>query len=76
MTILSKFLSFKGYQTFLEGVEHTPGTVDSCVSMLEKGEIFLIYPGGMKEGLTSNGYKLLWKTNAGFAKVAQKAKVV
>lgn len=44
--------------------------------LVEKGELFLIYPGGMKEGLTSNGYKLLWKPNAGFAKVAQKAKVV
>ncbi|RNA04395.1 Transmembrane 68 [Brachionus plicatilis] len=69
------FLKPLGYQTFLEGVEHIPGTIDSCVSMLKKGEIFLIYPGGVNEGLKSNGYNLLWKANAGFAKLAQQAKV-
>jgi hypothetical protein len=61
----------------VEALEHTPGTIESCTSMLKNGEILLIYPGGVREAvLSDNYYKLNWRENAGFAKLAIQAKVV
>jgi hypothetical protein len=73
-------LAFKipGYQTFVKATEQTAGTVDSLVAALGNNEIIGIYPGGTKEGLLGDDtdYPVIWKSTAGFAKVAVKAKVV
>ncbi|CAF0864821.1 unnamed protein product [Brachionus calyciflorus] len=70
-------MNFKmpGYKIFAECVGYIPGSRESCISLLKNGEIILIYPGGSNEGMQANDYELLWKPDAGFAKVAQQAKV-
>ena len=61
----------------MEAVEHQSGTIESCVAQMNNGEIMFIFPGGTKEMVFSdNRYEIVWKENAGFAKVAVEAKVV
>ncbi|RWS30023.1 transmembrane protein 68-like protein [Leptotrombidium deliense] len=53
-----------------------PGTVQTCVQVLEKGDLLSIAPGGVKEAqFGDNTYNLIWGNRIGFAKVALAAKV-
>ncbi|RWS15221.1 transmembrane protein 68-like protein [Dinothrombium tinctorium] len=53
-----------------------PGTVQTCVNVLEKGDLLSIAPGGVKEAqFGDNTYNLIWGNRIGFAKVALAAKV-
>lgn len=53
----------------------TPGSVESCVSMLENGYILAISPGGVREALFSSPrYEILWGDRKGFAKIAMQSK--
>lgn len=55
----------------------TPGSLESCVNLLNEGHILTISPGGVREALFSDhNYEIIWGTRAGFAKVALEAKVV
>ncbi len=78
MIILRDVFKFHGYKTFLEALEHLPGSVDTCVSILrDNQDLLALYPGGMKEQiLPGNRYDVILKKDAGFAKIAQIAKVV
>ena len=66
-----------GLKTFIETLEYEAGTIESCISILNRGDLLVIYPGGMKEVLYSdNNYKLFWRENCGFAKIALETGVV
>jgi hypothetical protein len=51
--------------------------VQSCATLLRKGNLLAIAPGGVYEAqLGDHNYELLWRQRLGFAKVAIEAKVV
>lgn len=55
----------------------SPGSIKSCVSILNKGHQLSISPGGVYEAQFGNEfYELLWRNRLGFAKVAIESKVV
>ena len=52
-------------------------TKEECISLLRKGELVAVYPGGIQETvLSNNNYDLVWKSRQGFANVANEAKSV
>ena len=59
-----------GYEIFAEALEHSPGTIEWCVETIKNGDLLAIYPGG------TDTYKVLWRDNAGFAKIALQTKAV
>ena len=66
-----------GIQTLMNSWETTVGTRESLTNLLNKGELVLIYPGGVREQLFSTDmYDILWGKRNGFADVANRAKVV
>jgi 1-acyl-sn-glycerol-3-phosphate acyltransferase len=66
-----------GVQTLMNSWESCVGSRDSLVDLLKKGELVLIYPGGVREQLFSTDmYDILWQHRNGFADVATKAKAV
>lgn len=66
-----------GYQTFLEIVEQQSGTVDSCIEIINRGDLLYIYPGGLKEAsLSDENYQIVWPERAGFGKIAFATKPV
>jgi 1-acyl-sn-glycerol-3-phosphate acyltransferase len=54
-----------------------PGTPDAAEALLRRGELLIVYPGGVDDSLklSSERYRLKWKTRAGFARVALAARV-
>jgi hypothetical protein len=61
----------------LEAFKVIPGTVNSCSSILNEGNLLAIAPGGVYEAqFGTENYELLWRNRVGFAKVALQAKVV
>ncbi|KRF82251.1 transmembrane protein 68 isoform X1 [Drosophila novamexicana] len=76
-TIGDRFLfKLPGWGTISEAFHVSPGTVQSCVSILRDGNLLAISPGGVYEAqFGDHYYELLWRNRVGFAKVAQEAKV-
>ncbi|XP_054728160.1 transmembrane protein 68 isoform X1 [Anastrepha obliqua] len=65
-----------GWGTISEAFHISPGTVQSCVSILKEGNLLAISPGGVYEAQFGDQYyELLWRNRVGFAKVALEAKV-
>ena len=63
--------NFPGNKILAEAFEQLSGTVDSLVELLGRGELILIYPGGIREaGLSDENYEIVWPERAGFGKVA------
>jgi 1-acyl-sn-glycerol-3-phosphate acyltransferase len=54
-----------------------PGDPEAAVTLLRRGEIVIVYPGGVDDSLklSAERYRLKWKTRAGFARVAMAARV-
>jgi hypothetical protein len=51
MIVLRDLFNLKGYQTFLEALEHLPGPIESCVKILkDNDDLLAVYPGGLDEG--------------------------
>lgn len=78
MKIVADRFLFKvpGLGSLLEAFEVTPGSLDSCVSLLKQGHVLTISPGGVREALFSDhNYEIIWGSRVGFAKVATDAKV-
>ncbi|XP_067323522.1 DGAT1/2-independent enzyme synthesizing storage lipids-like [Anolis sagrei] len=51
-------------------------TREECVTLLEKGHLLAVAPGGIREqNYGDNTYKLIWRQRKGFAQVAIDAKV-
>ena len=65
-----------GYEIFAEALEHSPGTIEWCVETIKNGDLLAIYPGGTDEAMLTDTYKVLWRDNAGFAKIALQTKAV
>ncbi|XP_023034817.1 transmembrane protein 68 [Drosophila willistoni] len=76
-TIGDRFLfKLPGWGTISEAFHVSPGTVQSCVSILRDGNLLAISPGGVYEAqFGDHYYELLWRNRVGFAKVALEAKV-
>lgn len=65
-----------GLRRFLEVFRVTPGTLQSCVSVLNDGHLLAIAPGGVREALFGDeNYPILWGKRQGFAKAAIQANV-
>lgn len=75
-TIGDRFLfKLPGWGTISEAFHVSPGTVQSCVSILKDGNLLAISPGGVYEAqFGDHYYELLWRNRVGFAKVALEAK--
>lgn len=75
-TIGDRFLfKLPGWGTISEAFHVSPGTVQSCVSILRDGNLLAISPGGVYEAqFGDHYYELLWRNRVGFAKVAIEAK--
>jgi 1-acyl-sn-glycerol-3-phosphate acyltransferase len=68
--------SIPGWKLMMEVFHVFPGTIQTCVQVLEKGDLLSIAPGGVKEAqFGDNRYQLIWGDRVGFAKVAVEAKV-
>lgn len=54
-----------------------PGEPQSAETLLRRGELVLVYPGGVDDSLKRDDqrYQLLWKNRAGFARVAMRSGV-
>ncbi|KAK3092576.1 hypothetical protein FSP39_004566 [Pinctada imbricata] len=66
-----------GWRLLLEVMKVTPGTVQSCVSVLKDGHLLGIAPGGVREALFGDEfYPVMWGKRLGFSKVAAEANVV
>lgn len=60
----------------MEALEHSPGTIEWCVDTLKNGDLLAIYPGGTREAFLTDTYEVIWRDNAGFAKIALQTKAV
>ncbi|XP_034936619.1 transmembrane protein 68 isoform X2 [Chelonus insularis] len=76
-TVADKFL-FKtpGFSIISDVLKIIPGTIQTCSTILQDGNMLAISPGGVYEAQFGDSYyELLWKNRMGFAKVALDAKV-
>jgi 1-acyl-sn-glycerol-3-phosphate acyltransferase len=60
----------------LDWVNAIPGTPEDAVDSLRKGELVVVYPGGIFDSYKNvrDRHKLKWRGRAGFARVAMKAR--
>ena len=66
-----------GLSYLLETFEVSPDSYETCVSLLNKGELLAFSPGGVREAFFSDhNYEIIWGKQTGFAHVATTAKVV
>jgi hypothetical protein len=66
-----------GFGPLIEACEWISGPTESCVAVVNRGDLLSVFPGGATEAfLSNNDYKLLWPKQAGFAKIAMQTKVV
>lgn len=71
-SVVDKFLfSVPGLRIVLDAFCCTPGTVDSCATVMKEGHLLGLAPGGVYEAqFGDSNYELLWKDRLGFAKAA------
>lgn len=64
-------------RTVIQAIGALPGAPGAAVALLQAGELVFVYPGGVDDSLKFNyeRYRLMWKTRAGFARVAMQAGV-
>lgn len=76
-TVGDRFLwKVPGWGLISDVFKVSPGTVQSCATILKEGHLLAISPGGVYEAQFGNhNYELLWRNRVGFAKVAIEAKV-
>lgn len=76
-TVADRFLfKIPGFAIISESCHVSPGTIQSCVSILKEGNMLAISPGGVYEAqFSDHNYELMWRNRKGFAKVAIEAQV-
>ena len=77
-TVGDRFLNkVPGWKLLARVMKISPGTVQSCASVLRDGNMLSIAPGGVYEAqFGDSNYELLWRQRVGFAKVAIESKAV
>jgi len=76
--VADKFLfKIPGWKLLMEAMAVSPGTIESCVELLNRGEILCISPGGVREALFSDSrtYNMLWRQRYWFVKIALQTRV-
>uniref|UniRef100_A0A182QJ11 Phospholipid/glycerol acyltransferase domain-containing protein n=1 Tax=Anopheles farauti TaxID=69004 RepID=A0A182QJ11_9DIPT len=75
-TVGDRFLNkVPGWKLLARVMKISPGTVQSCASVLRNGNMLSIAPGGVYEAqFGDSNYELLWRRRVGFAKVAIESK--
>ncbi|XP_014675669.1 PREDICTED: transmembrane protein 68-like [Priapulus caudatus] len=76
MKVIGDRFLFKvpGWKLLMEVFNVIPGSQDSCVELLNQGELMGVSPGGVREAMFSDeNYTILWGRRSGFAKVALRA---
>jgi 1-acyl-sn-glycerol-3-phosphate acyltransferase len=65
------------FRSMFQAVGAIEGEPEAAVSLLESGDIVVVYPGGAEDSfkLSSEKHRLQWGARKGFAKVAMRAKV-
>jgi 1-acyl-sn-glycerol-3-phosphate acyltransferase len=68
---------FPGFDRLAGFIDAVPGERDAAASLLRRGELVVVYPGGIRDSfkLSSQREKLQWGKRSGFAKVAMAAGV-
>lgn len=66
-----------GFRHFITAMGALPGEPHTAEELLRRGELVVVYPGGVDDSLklSSERYQLKWKQRAGFARVAISAHV-
>jgi 1-acyl-sn-glycerol-3-phosphate acyltransferase len=66
-----------GLGRVLTSVGALPGEPVAATELLERGEIVIVYPGGVDDSFKTSAerYRLQWGHRAGFAKIAMRARV-
>ncbi|XP_016851146.1 monoacylglycerol/Diacylglycerol O-acyltransferase isoform X1 [Anolis carolinensis] len=77
ISVISHFLfHLPGLKHFFRVIRCIHPTRQECVTLLEKGHLLGVAPGGIREqNYGDNTYKLIWRQRTGFAQVAIDAKV-
>uniref|UniRef100_A0A8D8C6K5 Transmembrane protein 68 n=2 Tax=Culex pipiens TaxID=7175 RepID=A0A8D8C6K5_CULPI len=75
-TVGDRFLEkLPGWNLMGRIMKVSPGSIQSCSSVLKEGNLLSIAPGGVYEAqFGDNNYELLWRRRIGFAKVAIESK--
>ncbi|HEX4354040.1 MAG TPA: lysophospholipid acyltransferase family protein [Polyangiales bacterium] len=70
-----KLWEIPGLHQFITAIGALPGEPIAAVELLRRGELVVVYPGGVDDSLKLTGqrYQLQWKSRAGFARVALRA---
>jgi 1-acyl-sn-glycerol-3-phosphate acyltransferase len=70
-----KLWTVPGLRQVISAIGGLPGEPLAANVLLRRGELVVVYPGGVDDSLKSNAerYHLKWKTRAGFARVAMAA---
>jgi len=77
-TVGDKFLyRIPGWEQLMRVFCVIPGGQENCVGALrqDRNNLLAISPGGVREAFFGTGYRLVWKSRVGFAKVAIEAGV-
>jgi 1-acyl-sn-glycerol-3-phosphate acyltransferase len=66
-----------GFRQIITAIGALPGEPRAAEELLRRGELVVVYPGGVDDSLKLSGerYQLKWKQRSGFARVAMAAKV-
>jgi len=72
-----KLWSVPGLRQVISAIGALPGDPKAADILLRRGELVVVYPGGVDDSLklSDERYQLKWKTRAGFARVAMRARV-
>nr|XP_027197012.1 transmembrane protein 68-like [Dermatophagoides pteronyssinus] len=76
-TIIDRIVTMvPGWSLFLNVLCITPGTIDDCVDIINRGNMLLLAPGGLREAMFSDeNYQLIWNNRYGFARIARRTNV-
>src|SRR5262245_25635736 len=68
---------FRYVRSLVASMGGIPGTREGAAELLSRGELVVVYPGGVDDAfkLTEEAYTLKWKARRGFARVAIESQV-
>jgi hypothetical protein len=65
-------VSVVGLRVLCEVFQIIPGSIESCVAVLRRGDLLCVSPGGVREALFADPdhYNMIWGERLGFAKAS------